>query len=219
MAEQPESLQGPGPRLLVMDVDSTFLQDEVIELLAARGGHGEEVARITEAAMRGELDFAESLRRRVRTLAGLPADVIDEVAGAARLTPGARELVETCAREGIVVGLVSGGFEEVVRPIAEPLGIELIRANRLGVAGGTLTGEVVGPVVDRAAKETTLREWAARHDIPMGRTIAVGDGANDLDMVRAAALGIAFNAKPALREHADAVIDTPRLDTVLEYLR
>lgn len=219
MAEQPESLQGPGPRLLVTDVDSTFLQDEVIELLAARGGHGEEVARITEAAMRGELDFAESLRRRVRTLAGLPADVIDEVAGAARLTPGARELVETCAREGIVVGLVSGGFEEVVRPIAEPLGIELIRANRLGVAGGTLTGEVVGPVVDRAAKETTLREWAARHDIPMGRTIAVGDGANDLDMVRAAALGIAFNAKPALREHADAVIDTPRLDTVLEYLR
>jgi len=197
-----------------MDVDSTLITQEVVELLAARAGSRAEVADITERAMRGELDFAASLRARVATLAGLPvrvfADVLDEVV----VTPGAVELLAELDRRGWPVGLVSGGFVEVVAPLAARLGITRYRANALEVADGVLTGRVAGEVVDRAVKARTLRAWAAELGIPLERTVAVGDGANDLDMLAAAGFGVAFNAKPVVCEQADAVV-RDRLDAVL----
>ncbi len=208
--------QGPG--LLVMDVDSTLIQQEVIELLAAHAGRESEVAAVTEAAMRGELDFAESLERRVAALAGLPVEVFAAVRAAVRLSAGAERLVAELHARDWIVGVVSGGFLEVVGPLAADLGLDHAHANRLEVRDGVLTGALAAPVVDRAEKAARLRTWAAAHDIPAERTVAVGDGANDLDMFEAAATGIAFNAKPVLRERADAVIDGPRLDTVLELL-
>ncbi|MGN8246302.1 phosphoserine phosphatase SerB [Cellulomonas soli] len=204
-----------GVRLVVMDVDSTLITDEVIELLAAHAGSAELVAAITDRAMRGEIDFATSLHERVATLAGLPETVFAEVLAQVRLTPGARELVEELAARGWPLGLVSGGFVEVVAPLGATLGITMIRANALEVVGGTLTGRVEGPVVDRAAKAETLREYAARVGVPIGRTIAIGDGANDLDMLAAAGFGIAFNAKPVVEAAADAAV-RDRLDAVLD---
>ena len=204
--------------LLVMDVDSTLIQAEVIELIAAHAGTEAQVAEVTEAAMRGELDFAASLHARVSTLAGVPVSAFDDVREAVAYMPGARELVAAFRSRGWPVGLVSGGFEEVVRPLADELGIEHVRANRLQVDGGVLTGRVDGPVVDRAAKADFLRELAARYDIPMGRTVAVGDGANDIDMVTAAGTGVAFCARPALQAVADVVLDERRLDRLLPTL-
>ncbi|MGC3954261.1 MAG: phosphoserine phosphatase SerB [Propionicimonas sp.] len=204
-----------GRRLIVMDVDSTLIRDEVIDLIAAHAGRQPEVAAITERAMRGELDFAESLRQRVAALAGLPIGVLDEVRSAVRLTPGARTLIATLRDLGLSIGVVSGGFIEVVGPLATDLGITYARANRLEVAGGRLTGRIAGPIVDRAAKAATLREWAAAEGLPLARTIAIGDGANDLDMLAAAGLGIAFNAKPAVRASADTSLNVPYLDAVL----
>jgi phosphoserine phosphatase len=203
------------PRLVVMDVDSTFITGEVVEMLAARAGSAQLVTEITERAMRGEIDFAESLHQRVATLAGLPVSVLADVLAEVEPSPGARELVAELAARGWHVGLVSGGFIEIVRPLAARFGITLTRANALGVLDGRLTGRVSGPVVDRAAKEVALREFAAGLGIPMGRTIAIGDGANDLDMVTAAGFGIAFNAKPLLCAAADAVV-RDRLDAVLD---
>ncbi|WP_298131446.1 phosphoserine phosphatase SerB [Micropruina sp.] len=204
-----------GRRLVVMDVDSTLIQDEVIDLIAAHAGRQAEVAAITESAMRGELDFAESLRRRVGSLAGLPVGVLDEVRAAVRLTPGARTLVATLRDLGLSIGVVSGGFIEVVAPLAAELGITYARANELEVADGRLTGRIAGPIIDRAAKAATLREWAEAEHLPLARTIAIGDGANDLDMLAAAGLGIAFNAKPAVRASADTSLNVPYLDAVL----
>jgi phosphoserine phosphatase len=198
-----------------MDVDSTLIQQEVIELLAERAGTREEVAAVTEAAMRGEIDFAASLAARVATLAGLPESVIQEAAADVTLTPGASELVSTLQSQGWTVALVSGGFAEIVGPIAESLGIELYKANRLEVAGGNLTGRTVGPVIDRAAKAQALLEFAEQLGVAAVDTVAIGDGANDLDMIAAAGLGIAFNAKPAVREAADVSIEG-RLDYALE---
>jgi phosphoserine phosphatase len=215
VAVAPAGLARRGRRLVVMDVDSTLIRDEVIELLARHAGREAEVAAVTEAAMRGELDFAASLRARVATLAGLPESVLEEVRGEVRLTPGARTLVRTLRRLGMTVGLVSGGFGEVVRPIAADLGIEHVRANRLEVADGRLTGRVVGAVVDRAGKAAALRDFAALEGLPMSRTVAVGDGANDLDMLAAAGLGVAFNAKPVVRQQADTSVSVPYLDAVL----
>ena len=199
-----------------MDVDSTLITGEVVELLAARAGDdaAAAVAAITERAMRGELDFAASLHQRVATLAGLPVDVLTDVGAEIRLTPGARELLAELDRRGWPVGLVSGGFAEIVEPLAASLGIRHTVANRLEVADGVLTGRVLGPVVDRAAKATALCRFAADEGVDVARAVAVGDGANDIEMIVAAGLGIAFNAKPVVRQHADAWV-TGRLDAVL----
>jgi phosphoserine phosphatase len=205
----------PSRRLVVTDVDSTFLTQEVIELIAEHAGTRDQVAAVTERAMRGELDFAASLRERVATLAGVPVSALDAVRDAVVLTPGAAELVTEVQRRGWEFGLVSGGFAEILEPLAAEHGITRWRANRLEAVDGVLTGRTVGPVVDRAYKEATLREWAAELDLPMAATVAVGDGANDLDMIGAAGVGIAFAAKPVVREQAPFSVDGPRLDDVL----
>jgi phosphoserine phosphatase len=202
-------------RLIVFDVDSTLIQQEVIEMLAARAGALDAVAAITDAAMRGELDFAESLHQRVGTLAGLPAEVLDEVAEAVELTPGARTTIRTLRRLGYHVGVVSGGFRQVIEPLAHELMLDFVAANELEIVDGKLTGRVVGQIVDRAGKAKALRDFAHQVGVPMAQTVAVGDGANDIDMLAAAGLGVAFNAKPALREVADASLSHPYLDTVL----
>lgn len=215
IAVSPSGLARRGRRLVVLDVDSTLIQQEVIELLAAHAGRAEEVHAVTEAAMRGEIDFTESLRRRVAVLAGLPVSVIDEVAHQVRLTPGARTLVRTLHRLGFTVALVSGGFTPIVESIARDLGIRHVRANDLEIADGRLTGRVLGDVVDRAGKAAALREFARAESLPLSRTVAIGDGANDLDMLQSAGLGVAFNAKPVVRSQADTSVNVPYLDTVL----
>ena len=215
VAVAPAGLARLGARLVVMDVDSTFIQQEVIELLAAKCGREAEVAAVTERAMRGELDFAASLRERVAVLAGLDASVLDAVRAQIILTPGARTLVRTLKRLGDTIALVSGGFIEIVGPIAADLGIDHALANRLEVRDGRLTGRVEGEIVDRAGKARALRRFAAEAGLPLSRTVAIGDGANDLDMLEAAGLGVAFNAKPLVRAQADTAVNVPYLDTVL----
>ena len=202
-------------RLIVFDVDSTLVQGEAIEMLAARAGAQGAVAAITDAAMRGDLDFAESLEQRVATLAGLPATVIDEVAAQLQLMPGARTTIRTLRRLGFRCGVVSGGFRQIIEPLAEELMLDFVAANELEVVDGVLTGRVVGPIIDRPGKAEALRDFAQQAGVPMQQTVAVGDGANDIDMLAAAGLGVAFNAKPALREVADASLSQPYLDTVL----
>jgi phosphoserine phosphatase len=210
----PAALRSAPRKFLIMDVDSTLIQQEVIELLAAYAGKREEVTAVTEAAMRGELDFAQSLHARVAVLAGLKADVVDAVRAEVKLSDGAAELVAAFKAAGHVVAVVSGGFNQILQPIAEGLGLDYWIANELEIVDGALTGKVLGDVIDRAAKEKYLREWAAAEGIPLEHTIAVGDGANDLDMLGAAGLGVAFNAKPAVRVAADAVVNMPYLDAV-----
>ena len=215
VAVEDYSLSRRAKRLIVFDVDSTLIQGEVIEMLAARVGAQDAVAAITEAAMRGELDFAESLHRRVATLAGLPAEVLDEVGEQLELTPGARTTIRTLRRLGYHVGVVSGGFRQVIEPLAHELMLDFVAANELEIVDGRLTGRVVGPIIDRPGKAKALRDFAQQVGVPMAQTVAVGDGANDIDMLAAAGLGVAFNAKPALREVADASLSHPYLDTVL----
>lgn len=205
-------------RLVCFDCDSTLITGEVIEMLAAHAGREEEVAAVTERAMRGEIDFEESLRERVQALAGLDENVIKEVADSIELTPGARTTVRTLKRMGYTVAVVSGGFNQVLEGLAEDLGLDYVRANELEIVDGKLTGKVLGKVVDRAAKAEFLREFAADEGLKMYQTVAVGDGANDIDMISAAGLGIAFNAKPALREVADTSVNHPFLDEVLYIL-
>jgi phosphoserine phosphatase len=202
-------------RLIVFDVDSTLIQGEVIEMLAARAGVEEHVRAVTESAMRGEIDFGESLRQRVATLAGLDASVIDDVAGEVQLTPGARTTVRTLRRLGYHCGVVSGGFRQVIEPLAHDLELDFVEANILEIVDGKITGRVLGEIVDREGKAVALRRFAAQVGVPMEQTVAVGDGANDIDMLNAAGLGIAFNAKPALREVADTALSHPYLDAVL----
>jgi phosphoserine phosphatase len=205
-------------RLIVMDVDSTLIQDEVIDLLAARAGCAREVAKVTESAMRGELDFAASLRERVALLAGLDASVVDAVRASLRLTPGARTLIRTLQRLGYKCGIVSGGFTSVIEPLAAELGIDYVAANTLEVTGGKLTGRVLDPVIDREGKTEALRRFAHAAGVPLSQTVAVGDGANDLGMIAAAGLGVAFNAKPMVRDAADTALNVPYLDTILYLL-
>ncbi|MDN4596088.1 phosphoserine phosphatase SerB [Leifsonia virtsii] len=204
--------------LVVLDADSTLLQDEVIELLAEEAGSRTEVADITERAMRGELDFEASLRERVRTLAGLPAEVFQHVGERIRVTEGVPELIAGVHAAGGVVGVVSGGFHELLDPIGERLGLDHWRANRLVVRDGVLTGEVDGPVVDAAAKAQALLFWAADAGVHLRQTVSIGDGANDLRMMAEAGLAVAFNAKPRVRAEADVVIDRPDLSQVLPLL-
>src|SRR6516162_8071180 len=205
-------------RLIVMDVDSTLIQDEVIDLLAARAGCAAEVAKVTAAAMGGQLDFTASLRERVSLLAGLEAGVLDEVRAGLRLTAGARTLIRTLSGLGYRSGIVSGGFIQVIGPLAAALGIGYVAANELEISAGKLTGRLAGPVIDRAAKADALRRFAAEADVPLSQTVAVGDGANDLDMIAAAGLGIAFNAKPVVRDAADTTLSVPYLDAILYLL-
>ncbi|WP_049758951.1 phosphoserine phosphatase SerB [Renibacterium salmoninarum] len=210
----PATLRSSQPKLFVLDVDSTLIQQEVIELLASYAGRETEVRHVTEAAMRGELDFAQSLHARVAMLAGLPETVLDEVQAAIRFSPGAERLVSAAVANGHKVAAVSGGFTQILDPLAAQLGLHHAAANELEIVSGQLTGRVLGDVIDRAAKEKALRLWGETEGIPLAATIAIGDGANDLDMMAAAGLSLAYNAKPAVREAADAAIW--RLDLALE---
>lgn len=204
--------------LVVLDVDSTLIEQEAIELLADEGGVGAEVAAITARAMAGELDFAASLAERVSLLAGLDTAAIDRVAPRITLTQGARELVAGAHAAGGCVAVVSGGFHELLDPIARELGLDAHRANRLAAAEGLFTGTTDGPVIDAAAKAHALREWAAHFDVPVHRTVAVGDGANDLAMMAAAGLSIAFDAKPVVRAAAHVSLPDRDLSAVLAVL-
>ncbi len=218
IAISPGGLMRWAKKLVVMDVDSTLIGQEVIELLGAKAGKGAEIAAITESAMRGELDFADSLRARVALLKGLPESVLTDVQSEISLTPGARTLVRTLHKLGHHVALVSGGFEPVIAPLMTELGIAHMRANNLEIADGKLTGALSGPIIDRAGKADALREFAALHSIALEQTIAIGDGANDLDMITLAGMGIAFNAKPAVKAAADSSVSAPYLDSVLYLL-
>lgn len=209
----------PQPRFLVVfDADSTLLRNEVIELIADEAGRGAEVAAATEAAMRGEVDFAESLRARVATLAGVPVAAFARVLARVEPTAGARELIAAIHEREGVAAVVSGGFHEILDVVAPDLGVDLWRANRLTAVDGALDGTVAGRIVDAAGKEAALREWAEEHGVAVHRTIAVGDGANDLRMMAAAGLGLAFNAKPAVRAQADLVIAPVDLREIIPLL-
>jgi phosphoserine phosphatase len=218
IAVSPGGLMRWARKLVVMDVDSTLIQEEVIELLARKAGAGEEVKAITAAAMRGELDFAESLSARVKLLAGLPSSVIEEVRAEITLTPGAKTLIATLQKLGHSVAVVSGGFTNVIAPLITELGVTHFRANTLSIENGKITGEVTGDIIDRAGKATALRDFAALEGVALEQTVAIGDGANDLDMIAIAGLGIAFNAKPAVKAAADSSVSAPYLDSVLYLL-
>jgi phosphoserine phosphatase len=215
VAVEREGLTRRAKRLIVFDVDSTLIQGEVIEMLAAKAGFGDQVREITEAAMAGELDFTQSLNRRVALLAGLPESVLDEVGKALELTPGARTTIRTLKRLGFRCGVVSGGFTRVIQRLVDDLGLDFCTANELEIVDGRLTGRVTGQIIDRAGKAEALRRFADESGVSLAQCVAVGDGANDIDMLSVAGMGVAFNAKPALREVADTALSHPYLDVVL----
>lgn len=215
VAVQRAGLHRRGKRLIVMDVDSTLIEGEVIEMLAEHAGCRDEVARITAAAMHDDIDFAESLRQRVHLLKGLDASALDVVRAGLQLAPGAQTLVRTLKRLGYRCGIVSGGFTQVTDGLVERLGLDFAAANTVEVVDGRLTGRLVGDILDRPGKAAALRRFAAAEGVPMHHTVAVGDGANDLDMLDAAGLGVAFNAKPPVRKAADAALTVPYLDAIV----
>lgn len=214
VAVQPGGLARRAKRLIVMDVDSTLIQAEVIELLAEHAGRAPQIAAITEAAMRGELDFEGSLRERVAMLKGLDESVLDAVRQSVEFSPGVRTLVRTLKRLDYEFAIVSGGFTQITDALAADLGIDYAAANVLEIEDGRLTGRLVGPIIDRAGKAETLKRFAAEAGVPLSQTVAIGDGANDLDMLAAAGLGIAYNAKPVVREAADTAVNVPYMDTI-----
>lgn len=218
VAVQPANLLRRGMRLIVMDVDSTLVQGEVIEMLAAHAGCEAEVARVTEQAMRGEVDFEESLRARVALLAGLDASALDKVYADLLLAPGARTMVRTLKRLGYRFAMVSGGFSQITDRIAEDLGFDFAHANELEIVDGKLTGKVIGDVVDRQGKADALSRFAKAVGVPEAAVIAIGDGANDLDMLNLAGLGIAYNAKPVVQQAADTAVNVPYLDAIMYLL-
>jgi phosphoserine phosphatase len=218
VAVQQANLLRRAMRLIVMDVDSTLVQGEVIEMLAAHAGCEQEVAAVTERAMHGEVDFEQSLRQRVALLEGLDASCLDKVYDELLLAPGARTMVRTLKRLGYRFAMVSGGFSQVTDRIAEDLGFDFAAANELEIADGKLTGRIVGDVVDRAGKAEALRRFAAAAGVPQGSVIAIGDGANDLDMLNAAGLGIAYNAKPVVQQAAHTSVNVPYLDAIMYLL-
>ncbi len=218
IAVSPGGLMRWARKLVIMDVDSTLIQEEVIELLAQKAGVGEEVKAITAAAMRGEIDFSESLTARVELLAGLPSSVIEEVQSEITLTPGAKTLIATLHKLGHSVAVVSGGFTNVIAPLVAELGVNHFRANTLLIEDGKITGQLEGKIIDRAGKATALRDFAEIEGVALEQTVAIGDGANDLDMIAIAGLGIAFNAKPAVKAAADSSVSAPYLDSVLYLL-
>lgn len=204
--------------LVVLDADSTLIRNEVIELIADEAGRGAEVAAATEAAMRGEVDFATSLRSRVKALAGVPVTSFARVRARIEPTPGVRELIDAVHVRGGRVGVVSGGFHEILDSLAPELGVDVWRANRLAVSDGALNGFVDGEIVDAEGKAQALRAWADEARVPLHGTIAIGDGANDLRMMADAGLGLAFNAKPAVRRRADLVVGPLDLSEVIALL-
>jgi phosphoserine phosphatase len=218
IAVSPGGLMRWAKKLVLMDVDSTLISQEVIELLGAKAGVEVQVKAITDRAMAGEIDFEASLRERVALLKGLPESVIEEVRGEISLTPGAKTLVSTLQKLGHTVAVVSGGFINVIEPLLNSLNIAHYRANTLEIKDGVLTGQLHGPIIDRAAKATALRDFAKIENVELEQTVAIGDGANDLDMIALAGLGIAFNAKPAVRAAADSALSAPYLDSVLYLL-
>ncbi len=205
----------PSALLVVLDADSTLIENESIDLLAEAAGVGRQVAAITERAMKGELDFETSLRERVASLSSLPVEALEIVRNKIAVTAGATELVDTVHAAGGHVGVVSGGFHELLDGLAESLGLDFVRANRLDIRDGALTGHVRGPVVDAAAKATALREWAVATRTSLTNAIAVGDGANDREMMSVAGLSIAFDARAIMRSHADVVINDRDLSQIL----
>ena len=215
IAVQPEGIERRAKRLVVLDVDSTLIQDEVIELLASEAGCLDQVQELTAQAMSGELDFELALRQRVMLLKGLDQSALDRAKAAMRLTPGARTFVRTLKRLGYSVGIVSGGFTHFTDGLAAELDLDHAEANQLEIQDGKLTGQVLGRVVDRARKAELLRLLAQEEGIPVSQAVAVGDGANDLDMLGAAGLGIAFNAKPVVQLAADTTVNVPYLDAIL----
>ncbi|MFZ4841474.1 phosphoserine phosphatase SerB [Mycetocola saprophilus] len=208
----------PARFLVILDVDSTLIKNEAIELIAERAGSLEHVAAVTERAMRGELDFAASLRERVATLKGLSTSEIDAVRERIELSDGARDLIAGVHAAGGRVAVVSGGFHELLDPLAESLGLDRWRANRLEVIDGALTGKVLGDIIDAEAKAVALREWAGEFGVPLERTIAVGDGANDLKMMAIAGLSVAYDAKPAVRAQASVAVGSRNLSDILPLL-
>jgi phosphoserine phosphatase len=215
IAVEQSGLARRAKRIVLLDMDSTLIQQEVIDLLAEKHGVGEEVSAITESAMRGELDFTQSLKARVSLLAGADIEIINSVKAGITLTPGARTLIRTLHKLGHKVGVVSGGFLDVIEPLLQELEIDFYRANKLEISGGKLTGNLLGAIIDKTAKADALREFANSENVSLAQTIAIGDGANDLGMLEIAGLGIAFNAKPAVRAAASSSINSPYLDSVL----
>lgn len=215
IAVEQSGLARRAKRIVLLDMDSTLIQQEVIDLLADKCGVGQQVASITESAMRGELDFVQSLTARVKLLSGADAEIIESVKAGITLTPGARTLIRTLHKLGHKVGVVSGGFLDVIEPLLQELKIDFYRANKLEIVDGKLTGNLLGSIIDRTAKAEALREFAASEEVNLAQTIAIGDGANDLGMLEIAGLGIAFNAKPAVRAATNSSINSPYLDSVL----